>query len=106
MCEGYWGRQQLRESWTSLDTYHTPHDTLPEPGLLMLSVLYAAARLGVCTKTIKRWDSSGLLRCLRTPGGHRRVPISEIERILSGTARHPVVHETGPGRMAVYARVS
>jgi len=38
--------------------------------------------LGVCTKTIQRWDKEGKIRCVRTPGNRRRVPESEILRIL------------------------
>jgi DNA-binding transcriptional MerR regulator len=26
--------------------------------------------LGVCKKTIRRWDANGLLECRRTLGGH------------------------------------
>jgi excisionase family DNA binding protein len=72
----------------------------------MLRVSIAAARLGVCTKTIRRWDSRGLLRCLRTPGGHRRIPASEVERLLSGSLHYPATREQGRANMAVYARVS
>ena len=72
----------------------------------MLSVSLAAARLGVCTKTIRRWDSRGLLRCLRTPGGHRRIPLSEIERLLSKTSHRPAARKVNAAGMAVYARVS
>jgi excisionase family DNA binding protein len=38
--------------------------------------------LGVCTKTIQRWDKEGKIRCVRTPGNRRRVPESEILRII------------------------
>lgn len=41
--------------------------------------------LGVCTKTIQRWDKEGKIKCVRTPGGRRRVPESEILRILGET---------------------
>ncbi|MFB0562721.1 MAG: MerR family DNA-binding transcriptional regulator [Candidatus Lokiarchaeia archaeon] len=37
--------------------------------------------LGVQTKTIQQWDRRGKMRLVRTPGGRRRVPESEILRI-------------------------
>jgi putative resolvase len=37
--------------------------------------------LGVTTKTIQRWDKEGKVRVVRTIGG-RRIPESEIKRIL------------------------
>ncbi|MHA1779784.1 MAG: IS607 family transposase [Candidatus Thorarchaeota archaeon] len=48
---------------------------------LMFSVSQAARRLGVCPKTIRRWHATGALLCYRTPGGHRRIPLSELERL-------------------------
>jgi len=38
--------------------------------------------LGVTTRTIQRWDKEGRIRVVRTIGGRRRVPESEIKRIL------------------------
>lgn len=44
--------------------------------------LYEAAKLlGVSTKTLRRWDLAGTISIVRTVGGHRRVPITEIERL-------------------------
>jgi len=31
--------------------------------------------------TLRRWDASGKLKTIRTEGGHRRIPVSEIERL-------------------------
>ena len=41
----------------------------------------AAKILGVHIKTIQRWSLEGKLKVTRTPGGHRRIPITEIERL-------------------------
>lgn len=41
----------------------------------------AAKMLGVTTKTLKLWEKAGKIRCVRTPGGHRRIPESEIRRL-------------------------
>ncbi|MHA1337882.1 MAG: MerR family DNA-binding transcriptional regulator [Promethearchaeota archaeon] len=40
---------------------------------IVLSISKAAEVLGVCTKTLRRWDQRGLLKPdFRTKGGHRR----------------------------------
>jgi len=33
---------------------------------------------GVSISTIKRWTDSGLLRCVRTPGGHRKFRVQDV----------------------------
>ena len=43
----------------------------------------AAAMLTVSTRTIKRWYEQGLISLVRLPGGHFRVPASEIERLTN-----------------------
>jgi putative resolvase len=53
--------------------------------------------LGVTTKTIQRWDKEGKIRVVRTLGGRRRIPESEIKRILGLKEERVVVG---------YARVS
>jgi len=35
--------------------------------------------LGVTTRTIQRWDKDGKIKVVRTIGGRRRVPESEIK---------------------------
>ena len=57
----------------------------------------ASKLLGVTVRTIQRWDKAGKIRCVRTVGGKRRVPESEIKRILG-------VHEER--KIIGYARVS
>lgn len=72
----------------------------------MFSVSQAALRLGVCVKTIHRWDESGKIHCLRTIGGHRRIPISEVNRLLGTMHRNLISGQLPQGRVAIYARVS
>jgi len=48
-----------------------------------LRPLDAARELGVSYPTLKQWIYRGQVRSVRTPGGHHRIPRSEIER-LSG----------------------
>ena len=57
----------------------------------------ASKLLGVHIRTIQKWDKAGKIRCVRTIGGKRRVPESEIKRILG-------IHEER--KIIGYARVS
>jgi hypothetical protein len=41
----------------------------------------AAEVLGVTTQTLRNWDKAKKIKTVRTVGSHRRVPISEIERL-------------------------
>lgn len=73
----------------------------------MYSIGTAAELLGVCVKTLRRWDRKGSITCYRTVGGHRRFPRSELQRILNPetrTRRHD--GETKGTTCAIYARVS
>lgn len=42
----------------------------------------AAAILGVSYPALKQWIYRGKIKTARTPGGHHRVPESEIDRLL------------------------
>ncbi len=46
-----------------------------------LTIKEAAALLKVCQKTIRRWDAARKIICSRTPGNHRRIPMSEVVRL-------------------------
>jgi molybdopterin-binding protein len=41
----------------------------------------AAKRLGVSYPTIKQWIYRKRIRSVRTPGGHHRIPMSEVRRL-------------------------
>ncbi len=71
----------------------------------MFSVSQGARRLGVCSKTIRRWDSKGFIHCVRTPGNHRRISLSEVNRLL-GIFHREVLEHPDRKRCAIYARVS
>ena len=64
----------------------------------------AAYILGVCTKTIRRWDASGKIECKRTVGGHRRISMLEIERILYNE-KSPSDYQL-KRKIAIYSRFS
>jgi len=42
----------------------------------------AALRLGISYATIKQWLYSGKLKGAKTPGGHYRIPESELDALL------------------------
>lgn len=41
----------------------------------------ASRLLQVSQKTLRRWDKEGKIKTIRTAGGHRRIPSSEIDRL-------------------------
>jgi putative resolvase len=43
----------------------------------------AAARLGVCTKTLERWETEGKIKAYRTQGGQRRYDTDSVINIRS-----------------------
>lgn len=53
----------------------------------LLSPGEAARRLGVHIDTLRRWAADGKIESVRTPGGQRRFPESEVDRILAGVER-------------------
>src|SRR5580698_10800064 len=42
----------------------------------------AAQLLGISYASLKQWIYSGKLKSVQTPGGHHRIPESEIDRVL------------------------
>jgi predicted site-specific integrase-resolvase len=73
----------------------------------MYSIGIAATLLGVCVKTLRRWDKSKRIVCYRTMGGYRRFSIKEINRILN---RKEINDRSGQKELdktcAIYCRVS
>jgi excisionase family DNA binding protein len=52
---------------------------------LMVSAGEAARRLGVAPATIQRWVDNGVLHAERTPGGHRRIYVTELRRLIAAS---------------------
>jgi excisionase family DNA binding protein len=48
---------------------------------MYLNVQRTALALGVAPHTVRRWTSSGLLPCTRTPGGHRRIRQEDVDAL-------------------------
>ena len=55
--------------------------------------------LGVSSKTIKKWESEGKLRSIRTQGNQRRIPESEVIKLLN-------MEQEKPNKVIAYARCS
>jgi molybdopterin-binding protein len=62
----------------------------------------AAELLGVGVDTIRRWEADGRLTSVRTSGGQRRVPLSEVSRLLAErrrtTPNRPIVAQSARNR--------
>src|ERR1700719_4881835 len=67
----------------------------------MLKPREAILQLGISFPTIKQWIYARKIRSVRTPGGHHRIPQSEIDRLLFRTRA-----KTAPERTLVMRRVS
>ena len=44
----------------------------------MFSIGMAAMLIGVCKKTLRRWEKKALISPMRTPGGHRRYSMDDL----------------------------
>ncbi len=77
---------------------------------VLVRIGVAAKLLGCCTKSLRRWDDDGTFKAsIRTPGGHRRYDMKELERFLenNGLIEHQKGQEKAmPERAVGYARVS
>lgn len=51
----------------------------------------ASEALGVSYPTIKQWIYKKRIRSIRTPGGHHRIPRSEIARLGGGASPSPAL---------------
>jgi putative resolvase len=66
----------------------------------LLTLQETCRRLGIHPNTLRKWDKQGKIRVVRTIGGRRRVPESEVERLM-GFVRPDVSRKA-----VIYARVS
>jgi molybdopterin-binding protein len=74
---------------------------LPHENENMLKLRDAILQLGISFPTIKQWIYARKIKSVRTPGGHHRIPQSEIDRLLFRTRG-----KTAPERSEVVRRVS
>jgi molybdopterin-binding protein len=67
----------------------------------VLSPRDAALQLKVSFPTIKQWIYARKIRSVKTPGGHHRIPQSEVDRLLFRTRA-----KTAPERQDIIRQVS
>jgi len=63
------------------------------------TLLKSAELLGVTTQTLRNWDKAGKIRTIRTPGNQRRIPESEIVRLLNYASEETVTPKQEPQRI-------
>ncbi|MCL6594877.1 MAG: IS607 family transposase [Firmicutes bacterium] len=63
-----------------------------------VSIAEARRRLGVSSRTLRRWDAQGVLQTIRSPGGRRMFSLESISRLAG--------ERSGQNRAVIYARVS
>ncbi|MHA1341522.1 MAG: helix-turn-helix domain-containing protein [Promethearchaeota archaeon] len=69
---------------------------------MLVSIKYAAKFLGVCQKTLRRWDKSKKLVPIRTKGGHRRYDIDGLKMFLE-TGKYEIRTKPKSETAAIYA---
>jgi molybdopterin-binding protein len=62
-------------------------ETMPDRRDKLLTPRQACQVLGVSYPALKQWIYKRKLRTVRTPGGHHRIPESEIDRLLPRTTQ-------------------
>lgn len=78
----------------------TPHSTTPpqqqDPASAeVCSTKEAASLLGVSHRTVQLWVESGVLQAWKTAGGHRRILLSSVHRLVA--QRNQAVQANAPG---------
>jgi molybdopterin-binding protein len=74
----------------------------PESRLKLYPVRHACKVLGVSYPALKQWIYKGKIKTVKTPGGHHRIPETEIDRLL------PALPQRGPvqSRRETYRTIS
>ncbi|HET7209820.1 MAG TPA: TOBE domain-containing protein [Terriglobales bacterium] len=76
----------------------------------LLKLRDAALQLGISFPTIKQWIYRKKIRSVRTAGGHHRIPLREVDRLLFRTRgrtekeRHDVIRRVS-GRNQLVGRI-
>jgi len=69
----------------------------------LLTLKEACRILSIHPNTLRRWEREGKIRVVRTPKGRRRIPESEVKRLIGIVGKES---KEGKKRAAIYARVS
>jgi molybdopterin-binding protein len=70
----------------------------------MLKPLDAARLIGVSYPTLKQWIYKQKVRSVKTPGGHYRIPRSEIDRLTNVGRKEPSGRRKPAGLEAISGR--
>jgi len=87
------------------------HQATEQPGYdraAFCTTRQAAARIGVSHRTVQMWVENGALQAWKTAGGHRRITIASVDRLLderrSALTRHDgATNAAAPGANAMRA---
>jgi excisionase family DNA binding protein len=71
----------------------TRHGRREQMALSLLRVSTAAERFGVHPSTVRNWVAKGYIHAVRLPSGHRRIPESEVTRLLGELFHLPSLGE-------------
>jgi len=64
----------------------------------------AAESLGISYQTLKLWIYQKKIRSVKTPGGHHRIPRSEVERLSGARKRAAIKPKTSAGLNEISGR--
>lgn len=70
----------------------------------MLKPQDAAKLIGVSYPTLKQWIYNDKVRSVRTPGGHHRIPRSEVDRLTGARQQSSSKHNQPAGLDAISGR--
>lgn len=59
---------------------------------MSVSIGVVADLYGVSTQTIRNWCRQGMFKVIRTPGGHRRFVLDEIEEAQGDSSRSTIIY--------------
>ena len=82
---------------------NTPSDPQPAPHYNpadYCSTKEAAATLGVSHRTVQLWVENGTLQAWRTAGGHRRITVESVNRLVEGRRKAIGAHAPAPSPVA------
>ena len=65
----------------------------------LMTLKQAATALGVHTATLRRWADNGDIVVVLTPGGHRRFPRSEVERLAGQSGGSTVQQDVASAKL-------
>ncbi len=70
----------------------------------LLTPMEAAKLVTVSYPTIKQWIYAGKIRSVKTPGGHHRIPRTEVERLMGRKAARGSVSQKQSSLDAISGR--